>query len=682
MGFFIYFCSVNINIKTVYEMKKVLLSLLMLIVGIVSTLAQNLTPYAEVSKKNPNDPNSLDLIITYRAARNPSYSADKTTGIGTYSLLGHSSGNRNYALYPPSTYYVPGSVIKDDHFNFHITEAIVDESMKDAIPLTSGDFLFAYMPSLKTITGMENLNTSEMTDMQYMFSHDYSLESIDLSHFDTRKVTNMGQMFQTCKSLTALDVSSFETSNVTNMSMMFSQCFKVTTPNFKFDPAKFKTDNVTNMSYMFQTMRSMTSIDISSFNTSNVTNMMGMFALSSSLTSINLGNINTAKVENMSKMFQGCTNLPSVDVKTLNTQSVTDMGLMFSDCTSLSSVDVSNFNVNNVTTMSSMFDNCTSLKSLDISKWAINTGGSVSFFANGCTSLAELNLGANDISAIRNKSFAFYDVGKTFPCHITFTFDRSKLGNVTIDKTNPLPPYYTYYDGRFYIAEKLDCDRNLAEDYTPVAKANTDLWQANRALTTNDWNTLVVPVALTRAQLEQSFGTGVQVCRLVGYSGKTLHFKTVGTGESIPANEPVLVKPAEDIKNIGYAVVNIETPTNDLTKETEESSEKKAYLIGSYKSKITLADILMYYSPSYHYFIRSNGNATIRKTRAYLKLSDHPTAALSVAIDDNGISTNINSIDGTAIGQPEGPAYNLSGQRVGNDYKGIVIVNGKKLLRK
>lgn len=30
----------------------------------------------------------------------------------------------------------------------------------------------------------------------------------------------------------------------------------------------------------------------------------------------------------------------------------------------------------------------------------------------------------------------------------------------------------------------------------------------------------------------------------------------------------------------------------------------------------------------------------------------------------------------------QAPAYNLAGQRVDNGYKGIVIVNGKKLLRK
>lgn len=28
------------------------------------------------------------------------------------------------------------------------------------------------------------------------------------------------------------------------------------------------------------------------------------------------------------------------------------------------------------------------------------------------------------------------------------------------------------------------------------------------------------------------------------------------------------------------------------------------------------------------------------------------------------------------------PAYNLAGQRAGKDYKGVVIVNGKKVLRK
>ena len=74
--------------------------------------------------------------------------------------------------------------------------------------------------NVSSITGMEYLNTSEVTSMFNMFGHCYDLGSVDVSHFDTRKVTNMAQMFggPACMEL---DLSSFDTSNVENMTEMF-----------------------------------------------------------------------------------------------------------------------------------------------------------------------------------------------------------------------------------------------------------------------------------------------------------------------------------------------------------------------------------------------------------------------------------------------------------------------------
>jgi len=42
-----------------------------------------------------------------------------------------------------------------------------------------------------------------------------------LSSFDTSNVTNMSYMFEGCTGLTNLDLSSFDTSKVTNMGSMF-----------------------------------------------------------------------------------------------------------------------------------------------------------------------------------------------------------------------------------------------------------------------------------------------------------------------------------------------------------------------------------------------------------------------------------------------------------------------------
>ena len=73
-----------------------------------------------------------------------------------------------------------------------------------------------------------NIDTSNITDMNYMFSNCSNLTSLDLSSFNTSNVRNMSYMFSNCSNLTSLDLSSFNTSNVTDMSSMFNSCSNLT----------------------------------------------------------------------------------------------------------------------------------------------------------------------------------------------------------------------------------------------------------------------------------------------------------------------------------------------------------------------------------------------------------------------------------------------------------------------
>lgn len=137
----------------------------------------------------------------------------------------------------------------------------------------NSSYLFYSFPLLTTIEGIENLDTSQVTNMVSMFSNCGELTNLDLSHFDTSNVTNMSQMFFWCSGLTRLDVSNFNTSNVTNMSGMFSKCSSL----ISIDLSYFDTSKVTNMSNMFSHCNSLLSLDISSFITSNVTDIILCF---------------------------------------------------------------------------------------------------------------------------------------------------------------------------------------------------------------------------------------------------------------------------------------------------------------------------------------------------------------------------------------------------------------------
>ena len=109
-----------------------------------------------------------------------------------------------------------------------ITQIIIDESFRNVVPKTTASW-FEGLSAVTEIRGLDNLNTSEVTDMSCMFAGCRGLRLLDVSSFDTSQVTDMHAMFKNCKSLTTLDLSNFQTSEVKNMREMFSGCSMLTT---------------------------------------------------------------------------------------------------------------------------------------------------------------------------------------------------------------------------------------------------------------------------------------------------------------------------------------------------------------------------------------------------------------------------------------------------------------------
>ncbi|EGJ6232941.1 BspA family leucine-rich repeat surface protein [Listeria monocytogenes] len=132
---------------------------------------------------------------------------------------------------------------------------ITDIVLEDKV-FASGscDSLFEY--SLVTSLDLSNFDTSQATNMRYMF-FESNMTSLDLSNFDTSKVTDMSWMFSE-SNMTSLDLSSFDTSSTTSMRGMFSES-------------------------------AVTSLDLSSFDTSKVTDMHYMLASAPQLQNITLG---------------------------------------------------------------------------------------------------------------------------------------------------------------------------------------------------------------------------------------------------------------------------------------------------------------------------------------------------------------------------------------------------------
>ena len=186
-----------------------------------------------------------------------------------------------------------------------IKNIVFDESFKTYAPtLLSGFFIGC--STLETISGLEYLNTANVTDMSFMFEGCSALKSLDLTNFNTAKVTNMGNMFEGCSALTSLDLTKFNTANVTDMSFMFKGCSALKS----LDLTNFNTANVKFMDYMFNGCSALTSLDLTNFNTANVTYMNNMFEGCSALTTIYASDkFDTDNVWNGLDMFTGCKSL-------------------------------------------------------------------------------------------------------------------------------------------------------------------------------------------------------------------------------------------------------------------------------------------------------------------------------------------------------------------------------------
>ena len=127
----------------------------------------------------------------------------------------YDTDNNNYKLVGD----FPGWI--DENISYPANGKIKKVIIKDRIAPTNTSFWFTGCEDLSSIEGLQNLDTSNVTNMRNMFYFCLSLTSLDLSDFDTSKVNNMDNMFGYCSYLTNLNISNFDTGAVENMRMMF-----------------------------------------------------------------------------------------------------------------------------------------------------------------------------------------------------------------------------------------------------------------------------------------------------------------------------------------------------------------------------------------------------------------------------------------------------------------------------
>lgn len=188
--------------------------------------------------------------------------------------------------------------------------------------------------------------------------------------------------------------------------------------------------------------------------------------------------------------------------------------------------------------------------------------------------------------------------------------------------------------------------------------------------------TICLPFALSAEEL-------ANVGKAYALSSVNASKATFTPVQEIKAYTPYLLIPSAD----GKLLNEIET-TKDITAPTEaKTSVPGSYsFVGTLQAKESVKQEGMEiygFSAKDGKFVHASDKASIDAFRAYIAV---PTPALSTAasrsIDiDFGGTTGINEIQ-NAQSSSAAATYDVAGKRVGKNYKGVVIRNGKKMIQK
>ena len=233
--------------------------------------------------------------------------------------------------------------------------------------------MFKGCSNIKSIYGLNKLNTSKIINMKYLFNECKDLINIpNINNWDTSNVLNMEGLFSNTYSLKRIpDISKWDTSKVISMMNLFYNCENIISLP---DISNWNMSNIIDMRYMFCNCKKLLSLpDILHWNLMNVKYITSLFKDCLSLLSLpDISKWNTCSIISMNDLFQNCTKLSSIpNITKWNMENVSDFSYSFMGCISLISLpDLSKLDIKKCKNIDGMFINCFSLSSLpDFEKW-------------------------------------------------------------------------------------------------------------------------------------------------------------------------------------------------------------------------------------------------------------------------------------------------------------------------
>lgn len=225
-------------------------------------LPKNQVTNSILTKKDVNPKSNSTLVSADYLNNKPNSEIDNSTIKSEWNKLEVSYNNHFLTIHSGTVTNpkrIAGNIKSAD--TSHITKIKLDGNLSIN---GSALELFSELNNLVSIENLDQLDTTNVTDMSYMFAGCLKLQNINVARFNTTNVTTMRAMFATCDNLTNLDLSNFDSSKIVDMSYMFASSRQLANITFS---SQFNTSIVTNMSNMFYDCQSLDGLDLASLNT-------------------------------------------------------------------------------------------------------------------------------------------------------------------------------------------------------------------------------------------------------------------------------------------------------------------------------------------------------------------------------------------------------------------------------
>lgn len=251
----------------------------------------------------------------------------------------------------------------------------------------------------------------------------------------------------------------------------------------------------------------------------------------------------------------------------------------------------------------------------------------------------------------------------------------------------------------------LDEDKTLAvtKSYTGAKMLLHRTFTKSADNDKKGWNSIILPVDMTAAQVKEAFGEGVQMAEFDRLENNWIKFSTVNVaadGVVLHKNTPYIIYPTkEPLGNYSYTIdgvteildghvyvangINYDDQTSELTHTVNDGGMTYT---GSYSNPTTVsADSYMFSKGD---LIHTKKPHDVKAYRCWLKDDMHTGKMLMFSINGNGIdgTTGIRVIEENKQNTNTG-IYNLGGVRMNTNNvdklpKGVYVVDNKVVVKK